>query len=70
MPEFEQILNSIIDALSGNVARALVVLGIIIAGIIWVFSGNSAGLRRLAQVILGGSLIVGAASLVSLLFPG
>lgn len=59
----EGVLQNIVDLLTGNVARLLATLAIILAGISWMF--GYIDLRKAAYVVLGIAIIFGAAEIVS-----
>lgn len=61
----ERILQNIVDALTGNVAKLLATLAIIITGMSWMF--GYLDLRRAGYVILGIAILFGAAEIVSTL---
>ncbi len=64
-------LTAIVNNLSGPTGHALVLLAIVISGIIWAFTRNEEGGKKIGQIAVGGSLILGAASLMaSLGFAG
>jgi type IV secretion system protein VirB2 len=61
----ERVLQNIVDALTGNVAKLLATLAIIITGMSWMF--GYLDLRRAGYVILGVAILFGAAEIVSTL---
>ena len=61
----ERVLQNIVDALTGNVAKLLATLAIIITGMSWMF--GYLDLRRAGYVILGIAILFGAAEIVSTL---
>lgn len=61
----ERVLQNIVDALTGNVAKLLATLAIIITGMTWMF--GYLDLRRAGYVILGVAILFGAAEIVSTL---
>jgi type IV secretion system protein VirB2 len=64
-------LQAVIDNLTGPTGHALVVLAIILAGIVWAFTRHEEGGKKIGQIAVGGSLVLGAATLmVSLGFGG
>lgn len=64
--------NDIIQFLSGPAGIVIITFGIIAGGITIVFGRqrDQAGYRRLGQALVGGSIIVAAASLVGFFFSG
>ena len=64
-------LDAVVSNLSGPTGHALVLLAIMISGIIWAFTRHEEGGKKIAQIAVGGSLILGAVSLMaSLGFAG
>lgn len=61
----EKVLQNIVDALTGNVAKLLATLAIIITGMSWMF--GYLDLRRAGYVILGVAILFGSAEIVSTL---
>lgn len=64
-------LTAVVNNLSGPTGTALVLLAITISGIIWAFTRHEEGGKKIGQIAVGGSLVLGAASLMtSLGFTG
>lgn len=61
----ESVLQNIVDALTGNVARLLAIVAIVLVGLAWMF--NMVDLRAAGMVVLGIAIIFGAAEIVDLL---
>ncbi len=61
----EKVLQNIVDALTGNVAKLLATLAIIVTGMSWMF--GYLDLRRAGYVILGVAILFGAAEIVTTL---
>lgn len=61
----ENVLQNIVDALTGNVARLLAIVAIVLVGLAWMF--NMVDLRAAGMVVLGIAIIFGAAEIVDLL---
>lgn len=61
----EGVLQNIVDMLTGNVARLLATLAVIIVGIAWMF--GYLDLRKAAYVVLGVAIVFGATEIVDLL---
>jgi type IV secretion system protein TrbC len=59
---WEQPLQQVLDSLTGPVARAAAVVGIIISGMAILFSEGGGGVRKLAFVGLGIAIMFGAVS--------
>ena len=64
-------LQNLLGNLTGPTARALVLIAIVACGLLWAFTRNEEGLKRLGQVAFGGAIAMGAvAMLASLGFAG
>ncbi len=64
-------LTALLDNLAGPTARILVTLAVVAAGLMWAFTRNEEGLKRLGQIAFGGAIALGAATLMaSLGFAG
>jgi type IV secretion system protein VirB2 len=64
-------LQNLLGNLSGPTARALVLIAIVACGLLWAFTRNEDGLKRLGQVAFGGAIAMGAVALMaSLGFAG
>lgn len=59
----ENVLQNIVDLLTGNVARLLAIIATIIVGIAWMF--GYLDLRKAAFVVLGIGIIFGATEIVN-----
>lgn len=64
----EGLLQNVVDMLTGNTARLLAVLAVVIVGILWMF--GLFDLRRAAIVVLGIIIVFGAAEIVNLITGG
>ncbi|HEV7283851.1 MAG TPA: TrbC/VirB2 family protein [Kaistia sp.] len=64
----ESVLQNIVNMLTGNVARLLAIIAVIIVGIAWMF--GYLDLRKAAFVVLGIGIIFGATEIVSTLAGG
>lgn len=64
----EGFLQNVVDLLTGNVARLLAVIAVILVGIAWMFGHMD--LRRAGVVIVGIILIFGAVQIVSMITGG
>ncbi len=64
----EGVLQNIVNMLTGNVARLLATLAVIIVGIAWMF--GHLDLRKAAYVVLGVAIVIGASEVVSTLTGG
>ena len=60
-------LETIATALTGNTIRLVAVIALAAGGIIWAFTKNEEGVKRIAQVIMGLGVAIGAASFAATL---
>ena len=68
---WDQPLQRLLDNLAGPTARALVLLAIVACGLLWAFTRNEEGLKKLGQVAFGGAIALGAVTMMaSLGFAG
>jgi type IV secretory pathway VirB2 component (pilin) len=58
-------LQALVNNLTGNTARALVLLAVVGAGLLWAFTRNEEGLKKLGQITFGGAIALGAATLMA-----
>lgn len=61
-------LDTIMQSISGPVAKVVGVIAIVLAGLGIAFGESGSGVRRLFQVVLGLAIAFTAASIVSTLF--
>lgn len=64
----ETVLQNIVTLLTGNVAKLLATIAVIVVGIAWMF--GYLDLRKAAYVVLGIGIIFGAAQLVTTISGG
>lgn len=64
----ESVLQNIVTLLTGNVARLLAIIAVIIVGIAWMF--GYLDLRKAAFVVLGIGIIFGATEIVNTISGG
>lgn len=64
----ETFLQNVVTLLTGNVARLLATLAVIVVGVAWMF--GHLDLRRAGIVVIGIILIFGAAQIVSMITGG
>jgi len=64
----EGLLQNVVDMLTGNTARLLAVLAVVVVGVLWMF--GLFDLRRAAIVVLGIIVVFGAAEIVNLITGG
>ena len=60
-------LQTIADALTGNTIRLVAVIALAAGGIIWAFTRNEEGVKRVGQAVLGLGVAIGAASFAATL---
>ena len=58
-------LQNLLGNLSGPTARALVLIAIVACGLLWAFTRNEEGLKRLGQIAFGGAIALGAVALMA-----
>ena len=58
-------LASLASNLAGRTARVLVMLAVVACGVLWAFTRNEEGLKRLGQIAFGGAIAIGAATLMA-----
>ncbi|MDP3749293.1 MAG: TrbC/VirB2 family protein [Phenylobacterium sp.] len=66
--DVEGLLQNVVDMLTGNTARLLAVIAVVVVGILWMF--GLFDLRRAAIVVLGIIVVFGAAEIVDMLTGG
>lgn len=64
----EGLLQNVVDLMTGNTARLLAILAVVVVGILWMF--GLFDLRRAAIVVLGIIVVFGAAEIVGLITGG
>ena len=64
----EKVLQNIVTALTGNIAKLLATLAVILTGLAWMFGYMD--LRRAGMVVMGVAVLFGASELVSTLTGG
>ncbi|NTF50326.1 TrbC/VirB2 family protein [Rhizobium rhizogenes] len=64
----ETVLQNIVTLLTGNVAKLLATIAVIIVGIAWMF--GYLDLRKAAYVVLGIGILFGASQIVSTISGG
>lgn len=58
-------LQNLLDNLTGPTARALVLIAIVGCGLLWAFTRNEEGLKKLGQIAFGGAIALGAVTLLA-----
>jgi type IV secretion system protein VirB2 len=58
-------LQALVNNLTGPTARALVLMAVVGAGLLWAFTRNEEGLKKLGQITFGGAIALGAAALMA-----
>lgn len=66
--DVESLLQNVVDMLTGNTARLLAVIAVVVVGILWMF--GLFDIRRAAIVVLGIIVVFGAAEIVDMLTGG
>ncbi len=64
----EGLLQNVVDLFTGNTARLLAILAVVLVGVLWMF--GLFDLRRAAIVVLGIVVVFGAAEIVNLITGG
>lgn len=59
----EKVLQNIVDTLTGNVAKLLATLAVIVTGMAWMF--GYLDLRKAGYVVFGVAILFGASEIVS-----
>lgn len=63
--DVESLLQNVVDLLTGNTARLLAIIAVVVVGVLWMF--GLFDLRRAATVVLGIVVVFGAAEIVTML---
>lgn len=64
-------LTALLSNLTGTVARVLVTVAVVAAGLFWAFTRHEEGVKRLGQIAFGGAIALSAVTLMaSLGFAG
>lgn len=58
-------LAAIASNLTGRTVRLLVMLAVVACGLLWAFTRNEEGLKKLGQIAFGGAIAIGAATLMA-----
>ena len=58
-------LTNILSNLSTTTARVLVLLAVVGCGILWAFTRNEEGLKKLGQIAFGGAIALGSVTLLA-----
>ena len=58
-------LQNLLANLTGPTARALIIIAIVACGLLWAFTRNEEGLKKLGQVAFGGAIALGAVVLMT-----
>lgn len=58
-------LTALMNNLAGPTARVLVTIAVVACGLMWAFTRNEEGLKRLGQIAFGGAIAMGAATLMA-----
>lgn len=63
-------IASIIDDLSGPMARGFVIVAIVVTGLMWSFGEHGSSMRKVMGIAAGGALALGAVSFIGSGFFG
>ena len=58
-------LTRLVNNLTGTTARLLVTVAVVGAGLVWAFTRNEEGLKKLGQIAFGGAIALGAATFMA-----
>ena len=58
-------LTRLVNNLTGTTARLLVTAAVVGAGLLWAFTRNEEGLKKLGQIAFGGAIALGAATMMA-----
>ncbi len=58
-------LTRLVNNLTGTTARLLVTVAVVGAGLLWAFTRNEEGLKKLGQIAFGGAIALGAATFMA-----
>lgn len=61
-------LQMLTQSLQGPVAKAVIVAGVVFSGIFFLTSGAAEGVKKLAALVFGASIILGGVSMISSMF--
>ena len=64
----ERVLQNIVDALTGNIAKLLATIAVILVSLAWMFGYMD--MRRMGFVIIGVAILFGASEIVGVLTGG
>jgi type IV secretion system protein VirB2 len=62
---WDQPLTRLVNNLTGTTARLLVTAAVVGAGLLWAFTRNEEGLKKLGQIAFGGAIALGAATMMA-----
>ena len=58
-------LDSLVQNLTGPTVRALVIVAVVAAGLLWAFTRHEEGLKRVGQIAFGGAIAIGAVTMMA-----
>lgn len=58
-------LQNLLDNLTGPTARVLITCAVAGCGLLWAFTRNEEGLKRLGQIAFGGAIALGAVAVMA-----
>jgi type IV secretion system protein VirB2 len=62
---WDEPLTRLVNNLTGTTARLLVTTAVVGAGLLWAFTRNEEGLKKLGQIAFGGAIALGAATMMA-----
>jgi type IV secretion system protein VirB2 len=65
---WEDALDKILTSVQGPVARALILISVIVTGLGLAFGEHGSGMKKVMGIAFGGAVVIGATSFVSTLF--
>lgn len=65
---WEDALDKILTSIQGPVARAMILIAVIVTGLGLAFGEHGSGFKKVMGIAFGGAVVVGATSFVSTLF--
>lgn len=58
-------LDNLVQNLTGPTVRALVIVAVVAAGLLWAFTRHEEGLKRVGQIAFGGAIAIGAVTMMA-----
>ena len=66
-PGLVNFLQAVVDALTGEVAKLLTILAIVVGGILWMVADSGTGMRKVAGGIIGAAIVIAAVNFADLM---